>query len=189
MRVDSRSPYVINTHDLGRRPGSMRTREMSVPAPTDLGVELLGVPEGSPVQLQLRLEAVMEGVLVSGSARAQLTGECGRCLAPIEDDLEVELQELYVYPESDAEEDEASRLEGELLDLEPVLRDSVVLALPFQPVCRPDCQGLCLECGARLDDHPGHQHTASVDPRWASLAALKTDDAAAITEMGSEDEE
>jgi DUF177 domain-containing protein len=99
----------------------------------------------------------------------------------------VTLQELYVYPESDAEEDEASRLDGELLDLEPVLRDSVVLALPFRPVCEPDCQGLCLECGVRLLDHPGHAHEESIDPRWASLSALKTN--AAGNRAGEDEEE
>ena len=191
MRLDPRSPFVINTHELGRRPGSMQTLQLSAPAPADLGIELLGVPEGSPVELDLRLEAVMEGVLASGRARVTLTGECARCLEPIEDDLEVELQELYVYPESDAEEDEASRMDGELFDLEPVLRDSVVLALPFQPVCQPDCEGLCPECGVRLLDHPGHAHEESIDPRWAGLSALTsatpTDEAGHI--QAGEDEE
>ncbi|MGH3470442.1 MAG: YceD family protein [Nocardioidaceae bacterium] len=164
----------------------MRTRDLEVPAPGDLGVELLGVPEGSPVELRLRFEAVMEGVLVSGTALAQVAGECARCLEPLEDAIEVSLQELYVYPESDAEEGEASRLEGELLDLEPVLRDAVVLALPFQPVCQPDCQGLCLECGVRLNDHPGHTHHNGVDPRWALLSGLLPNDAG---EIAGEDEE
>lgn len=188
MRLDPRSPFVINTHELGRRPGSMRTTELTLAAPADLGIELLGVPEGSPVELDLRLEAVMEGVLVSGQARVTLTGECARCLEPIEGDLEVELQELYVYPESDAEEDEASRMDGELLDLEPVLRDSVVLALPFQPVCQPDCPGLCPECGVRLLDDPGHAHEESVDPRWAALSTLTTNDSGR-SDAADEDEE
>lgn len=177
MRLDPRSPLVINTHELGRRPGSMRTLRLTVPAPRDLGIELLGVPAESPVEVQLRLESVMEGVLASGEARVSLAGVCARCLEPIEDELEVRLQELYVYPESDAEEDEASRLEGELFDLEPVLRDSVVLALPFRPVCEPACLGLCVECGARLSDDPTHAHDDSGDPRWAALAGLKTTEA------------
>lgn len=192
MRLDSRSPLVINTHDLGRRPGSMRRIELSVPAPPDMGVELLGVPEGSRVDLQLRLESVLEGVLVSATARASTTGECARCLGAIEDDLEVTFQELYVYPESDAEEDEAGRLEGELLDLEPALRDAVVLALPYQPVCRPDCRGLCVQCGARLDDEPDHAHQEDVDPRWAALSTLRPDQVGPMgtTPAGSaEDEE
>jgi uncharacterized protein len=172
MRVDPRSPFVVNTHDLGRRPGSMRKLELSEPAPADLGTPLLGVPIGSPVSVELRLEAVMEGVLASGQARASLAGECARCLEPFDDEIDVEFQELYVYPESD--DDEARRLDGELLDLEPTIRDAVVLALPFQPVCQPDCEGLCPECGARLLDDPGHAHDDDVDLRWAALSALAT---------------
>jgi uncharacterized protein len=69
-------------------------------------------------------------------------------------------------------------LEGDLLDLEPLLRDAVVLALPFQPLCREDCPGLCIECGARLADDPDHQHEEAIDPRWATLQGLteQTDD-------------
>jgi uncharacterized protein len=188
MRLDPRSPLVVNTHDLGRRPGVMRERMLSVPAPADLRVELMGVLPGSPVEMDIRLESVMEGVLVSGSARVLLTGECARCLGPIEDELEVSLQELYVYPESDAQEDEAARLDGELLDLEPVLRDAVVLALPFRPMCRADCPGLCVECGARLADQPGHSHAESVDPRWGALAVLHIDEAAAVAAGEIEEE-
>ena len=70
---------------------------------------------------------------------------------------------------ADDEDDDVSRLEGDLLDLEPLLRDAVVLALPFQPLCRDDCPGLCTECGARLADDPDHQHDEPVDPRWAAL--------------------
>ena len=81
----------------------------------------------------------MEGVLVTGTARAGLEGECVRCLGPINDELEVDLQELYVYDDRDHdpdEDDEVSMLQDDLLDLEPLLRDAVVLALPFQPLCQ-----------------------------------------------------
>jgi uncharacterized protein len=156
--------------------------ELTVPAPAELGIEVLRVPEGSPVVLDLRLEAVMEGVLVTGTATAVLEGECVRCLQRIDDEVDVRLQELYVYPDgrhddSDQElADETSRLEeDDLLDLEPLLRDAVVLALPFQPLCEEDCPGLCVECGARLADDPDHTHEAAVDPRWAGLAALQQD--------------
>ncbi|MBA2698216.1 MAG: DUF177 domain-containing protein [Nocardioidaceae bacterium] len=189
MRLDPRSPLVINTHELGRRPGSMRTLGLTVPAPTDLGNELIRVPEASPVELDLRLEAVMEGVLVSGTARATISGECGRCLEPLEGDLDAMLQELYVYAESDARDDEASRLDGEFLDLEPVVRDAVVLALPYQPVCTPDCPGLCRECGARLADVPDHTHEESIDPRWAALSALTVNDADGASTVVGRDEE
>ena len=173
-KLDPRAPLVLDTRELGRRPGSQRTLSFTAEAPAELGIEILGVPEGSPVQLDLRLEAVMDGVLVTGTATADLEGECARCLEPIEDSITVDFQELYLYEPADGddEDDDVSRLEGDLLDLEPVLRDAVVLALPFQPLCRDDCPGLCAECGARLADDPGHRHEDAVDPRWAALADL-----------------
>jgi uncharacterized protein len=176
VRLDPRAPLVLDTRELGRRPGSQRLRSFSAPAPADLGIEVLRVPEGSPVAFELRLEAVMEGVLVTGEAQADLVGECARCLEGIRDEIVADFQELYVYEESDtaatAEDDDTRRLEGDLIDLEPLLRDAVVLALPFQPLCRDDCPGLCVECGARLADDPDHRHDEPIDPRWAKLQAL-----------------
>ena len=172
---------MLDTRELGRRPGSQHEVTRTVSAPAELGIEVLHVPEGSPVDLDLRLEAVMEGVLVTGAARAALEGECVRCLEPISDEVEVTFQELFVYadqasdPADDGQEDGVSRLEGDLLDLEPLLRDAVVLALPFQPLCEEDCPGLCVECGARLADDPDHAHEEPIDPRWAGLAALTQD--------------
>jgi uncharacterized protein len=176
VRLDPRAPLVLDTRELGRRPGSQRTVSLTAPAPADLGIEVLRVPQGSPVEFDLRLEAVMEGVLVTGTARAALAGECARCLDSIDDDIVADFQELFAYEESDTAtsggDDDASRLEGDLLDLEPLLRDSVVLTLPFQPLCRDDCPGLCIECGARLADDPDHQHDEPIDPRWAALREL-----------------
>jgi uncharacterized protein len=182
--LDPRAPLVLDTRELGRRPGSQREVELTVPAPAQLGIEVLSVPEGSPVELDLRLEAVMEGVLLTGTATATLEGECVRCLEPIEDEILARLQELYVYPDQHAKatehhdrdlDDETSLLEDDLLDLEPLLRDAVVLALPFQPLCMDDCPGLCTECGARLADDPDHSHEAPIDPRWAGLEKLQQD--------------
>jgi uncharacterized protein len=177
--LDPRAPLVLDTRELGRRPGSQRQETRTVPAPAGLGIEVLRVPEGSEVDLDLRLEAVMEGVLVTGSATAALEGECVRCLEPIDDEIDVTFQELFVYddqghlPAEDGEDDGVRRLVGDLVDLEPLLRDAVVLELPFQPLCEDDCPGLCIECGARLKDDPDHAHEAAVDPRWAGLAALQ----------------
>lgn len=174
-RIDPRDPFVIDTRTLGRRPGSMRKDSYTVPAPADLGVEMVGVPEGTDVELDLRLEAVMEGVLVSGTARSPLSGECARCLDPLTSSIEVEFQELYVYSDTRSGEsagDDERRLEGDLIDLEPVVRDAMVLALPLSPLCRDDCPGLCTECGVRLADaEPDHHHDA-VDPRWAALQGM-----------------
>jgi uncharacterized protein len=178
VRLDPRAPLVLDTRELGRRPGSQRLKSFSAPAPADLGIEVLRVPEGSPVDFELRLEAVMEGVLVTGEAHASLEGECARCLGEIHEETVADFQELFVYEESDtaaaAEDEDVSRLEGDLLDLEPLLRDAVVLTMPFQPLCRDDCPGLCIECGARLADDPGHHHDDPVDPRWAALQQLAT---------------
>jgi uncharacterized protein len=176
VRLDPRAPLVLDTRELGRRPGSQRRVSFTAPAPADLGIEVLRVPEGSSIDFELRLEAVMEGVLVTGTASAELEGECARCLAEIHDDVVADFQELFVYEESDtathAEDEDVSRLEGDLIDLEPLLRDAVVLMLPFQPLCRDDCPGLCIKCGARLGDQPGHRHEEPVDPRWSALQGL-----------------
>ena len=97
-----------------------------------------------------------------------------RCLDDVEQVIDADLQELFAYPgrKPEGEDDEDLReLEDELIDLEPAVRDAVVPALPFQPVCRDDCPGLCAQCGARLADDPGHQHE-SADPRWAALQGL-----------------
>jgi uncharacterized protein len=164
---------VLDTRELGRRPGSMRELRLQVPAPGYLGVDLIGVPAGAELDLDLRLESVVEGVLVSGTAHVPLSGECGRCLEAVSDELAVELQELFAYAESGtAEDEEMARMEGDLLDLEPVLRDAVVLALPLTPLCREECSGLCVDCGERLDDLPDDHGHAAPDPRWAELEGL-----------------
>ena len=172
-RLDPRDPLVIDTRELGRRPGSMRKLSRTVPAPADLGIDVLSVPEGSDLALELRLEAVMEGVLVSGTARGSLRGDCVRCLDPVQREITSDLQELFAYPGVGHrdDEDDLPRMEGDLLDLEPVVRDAVVLALPFQPVCRPDCPGLCPQCGTPLAEDPGHSH-AVTDSRWSALQTM-----------------
>ena len=146
-----------------------------MPAPANFGVEMVGVPEGDAIELDVRLEAVLEGVLVTGTAAVSLRGECSRCLDPIASTFEADFQELFVYDDTRSggnADDEELRLEGDLIDLEPVLRDSVVLALPLSPLCREDCPGLCPDCGVRLADaEPGHRHDVA-DPRWAALQGL-----------------
>lgn len=137
---------------------------------------MIGVPEGAPLDLDLRLESVTEGVLVSGAVTAPLSGECGRCLEPVDSQITVSLQELFAYPNSatvdTSDDDEVHRMVGDLIALEPVVRDEVVLALPLTPLCRPDCAGLCPDCGQRLDDLPDDHAHATIDPRWAGLADL-----------------
>ena len=152
--------------------------ERVIRAPKDLGLELIRVPEGADLALTLRLESVTEGVLLSARVQAELRGECGRCLRDIDQTLDVTYQELYAYQHSTTDEttdeDEVGRMQGDLIDLEPALRDAVVLALPTNPLCRTDCPGLCSECGEPWDELPaGHSHR-QVDPRWAALSNLTT---------------
>jgi uncharacterized protein len=161
----------------------MRTVQRLLGAPDGLGTAVIGIPPGADLELDVRLEAVTEGVLVTGTVRGRAVGECVRCLEAVVEDIDVPLQELFVYPErakaaaedGDEDDEDLRELDGDLIDLEPVLRDSVVPALPFQPLCRVDCPGLCSQCGARLADDPDHVHDL-LDPRWAALTALADND-------------
>jgi uncharacterized protein len=193
-----RGALVFDTRTLGRQAGSARTQQLTVPAPDDLRLELARVPAGADMHLDVKFEAVTEGVLVTGSATAPLAGECARCLRPLTTSVTASFTELYLYADGrrthdrhdkhdkhdrrnsrewfdeDTEQDDEERyLDGDLLDLEPVLRDAVVLALPMSPLCLQDCPGLCVECGVPLADAgPGHGHDDSSDPRRAALEQL-----------------
>ena len=176
--MNPRNPLVLDTREVGRQPGSKREYRREFAAPAQLGLDMIGVPAGAPLVLNVRLESVTEGVLVTGSVTGSLSGECGRCLSEFTDELAVDFVELFAYPNSATVEttdaDEVPRLEGDHLDLEPVVRDAIVLGLPWTPLCRPDCAGLCPTCGQRLDDLPaGHAHEM-IDPRWAALEKLKS---------------
>ena len=185
-----RGALVFDMRLLGRQAGSALTQTRTVPAPANLRLELIGVPEGADVALEVRFEAVSEGVLATGTAIAPLAGECARCLAPLSSSVTASFQELYLYAdgrrdrhekhdrhdryyEHEEQDDDERYLDGDLLDLEPAFRDAVVLALPMSPLCREDCPGLCAECGTPLADAgPGHQHDDAADPRWAALKQL-----------------
>jgi uncharacterized protein len=164
----------------------MRSYRRDFPSPSGLFLDVIGIAEGSDVELDVRLESVMEGVLVSGTATAQVTGECARCLDPLNDELQVELTELFAYPDTatdaSTDPDEVSRVVDDLVDLEPVVRDAMLLALPLAPLCRDDCQGLCPECGAkRAELGPDHRHE-TMDPRWAALKERFSDTEPSDTE-------
>ncbi len=172
-RPDPSAPWVIDTRDLGRRAGAMRRYHRDVLLSAGLGLDVVGIPAGEQVALDVRLESVVEGVLVSGTASATITGHCARCLEPLTDSLQVALNELFAYPDTGTDDttdpDEVSRVVDELVDLEPVVRDTVLLELPQAPLCREDCPGLCPECGGkRAELGTDHRHEM-IDPRWAAL--------------------
>ena len=148
----------------------------TVASPAHIGLDLIGIEAGAPLDLDLRVESVSEGVLVSGTLSAPITGECSRCLTPFDERIEVSLTELFAYPDSTTEattdEDEVGRVVDDMVDLEQPIIDAVGLELPFSPVCRADCPGLCPKCGVALASAgPGHDHD-EVDPRWAKLATI-----------------
>jgi DUF177 domain-containing protein len=172
--LDSRNPLVFYTRDLA--PGVARTLSRTVPAPDHMGVELARVPAGAELELEIQLEGVAEGVLVTATVSGPLAGECARCLEPFQSVVKVRFQELFTVGDepgqADGTEDADSyRLDASgLLDLEPALRDAIVLDLPLSPLCEAGCKGLCVECGIRLADaEPGHRH----EERGAMWAALK----------------
>ena len=159
----------------------MITVQTTVDSPTRIGLDLIAIQAGAPMELDLRLESVSEGVLVTGTVSAPTSGECARCLTPITGAVEIDLTELFAYPDSTTDEttdaDEMARVSRdggvEAVDLEQAVIDAVGLALPFAPTCGPDCAGLCQVCGIPLATaEPGHQHD-QIDPRWAKLAALR----------------
>ncbi|MGV0785589.1 DUF177 domain-containing protein [Mycolicibacterium sp. XJ2] len=172
----SQSPLVINISRLGRRPGSMMTVSETVPSPSRIGLDLIAIDKGAPLELDLRVESVSEGVLASGTVSAPTTGDCARCLTPVTGDVEIYLTELFAYPDSATDEtteaDEVGRVVDDTVDLEQPIIDAVGLALPFAPLCGPDCAGLCPDCGVALATaEPGHHHER-IDPRWAKLAGM-----------------
>lgn len=174
--VDPRSPLVFDVSRLGRRPGAMQEVRQSVPSPARIGLDLIAIEPGAPLDLDLRLESVSEGVLVSGTVHAPTRGECSRCLEPVTGAVDIGLTELFAYPdsltESTTEADEVGHVVDHTVNLEQPIVDAVGLALPFAPMCREDCPGLCPQCGVPLAKAgPDHRHE-QIDPRWAKLARL-----------------
>lgn len=151
----------------------MRRYHRDAPLPAALGMDVIGIAAADVVSVDVRLESVMEGVLVSGTASAPITGQCARCLDPLADSLEVELTELFAYPDSatdaSTDPDEVSRVVDGLVDLEPVVRDALLLALPSAPLCAENCPGLCPGCGGKWAELGTDHRHETIDPRWAAL--------------------
>lgn len=165
----TKTPYTIDVYDLMHRPGEMRERGIDITVPEGFGNAVIAVATGSEMRVDLRLESLHDGILVSAEVDAVAAGECVRCLIDLARPIQVEFQELFAYSQDEAFEYEVHE---DTIDLEPVIRDAVVLSLPFQPVCQDDCLGLCPVCGVRLLDNPGHEHEDPIDPRWAALGEL-----------------
>lgn len=180
LTPDSASAWSIDTVALGVAlrdgAGSVHLLDMTGPAPSRTTNGLLTVPDGDDVTLTGRIEGTAEGVVVSGAARAAAHGECARCLAPLTVEVEALIREMYAYPESvtaaTTGADEVPRVSDGVVDIAELVHDELVLAMPAAPLCRPDCPGLCSECGQRLADLPADHEHERIDPRWAGLRRL-----------------
>ena len=175
-----KSPLTFDISRLPRRPGFMHEVRETVSSPSRIGLDLIAIDKGAPLELDLRFESVSEGVLVTGTVRAPTTGECARCLTETSGEVEVALTELFAYPDSTTaattEADEVGHIVDHTIDLEQSLVDAVGLQLPLSPVCREDCAGLCPECGAALAEAGPEHHHDRIDPRWAKLSGMLSDE-------------
>ena len=160
-------PFVLPVRDILRAPGEMREFELTVPVAEKWGEGLAWVPEGEDVHVNARLESVHEGILVTAEISTTYDGQCSRCLTDLTRPLEVEFQELFGYSGDEATDFE---VQDDHVDLETGVRDAIVLSLPFQPVCQPDCPGLDPSTGEKLTEAPVTE--TQIDPRWTALAAL-----------------
>lgn len=171
--------FRLSLHELPRRSGEYRDYSSTIELDRPFGLEMIAIPPGAAIDLSVTATSVDEGVLIRGRVRSHAVGECCRCLDPVEMDIDQGFDELYEYEskasalsEDDVETDQILIVKEDQVDLEIPVRDAVVLALPVNPLCDPDCLGLCTICGTPLRElEPGHHHQVQ-DPRWGPLAQL-----------------
>ena len=161
--------FRVPVKDILKHPGNMRELVLRESFSEQVGTPVAYLPAGAGLEIDLRLESVHEGILATGEVFGAGIAECARCLDEIKLEIEVDFQELFAYSSSS---DDELVVDGEHIDLEQVVIDSVVLSLPFQPVCSQDCLGLCAECGSKLNENPGHEHEKPIDSRFEALKDL-----------------
>ena len=181
----ARSIYLFNTHDLPHRAGEMREYQLDLKIQEPVGVDLLSVKPGEVIEVDLRLQSVDEGVLATARVIATASGECTRCLKPITWPIDENFTELYYYElaagkrgsksksgkdeDNDLDEDDLSFMVGDDIDLEPAIRDAVILNLAVNPLCTEDCPGLEEKQGQSWAYLPAEQSQTPADQRWAAL--------------------
>ena len=163
------SPFTVAVKDLMNQPGEMREHTLDIKAVEQYGSGVAVVLEGSPVSIDLRLEGLHEGILVTGEVHSTATASCVRCLDTFSFDHQVDFQELFAYS---GVEPDSYTVDHDALELESVIRDAVVLDLPFQPVCKPECFGLDPATGEKRDVPASEAPLDEIDPRWQELAKL-----------------
>ena len=131
--------------------------------------------DGAPVSADLRAESVVEGILITGTVDATAVLECARCLTDFDQAVPLErLCELFLAPGHELpKEEDAYEISGLEVDLEPLLRDALLLALPLNPLCSAGCLGLCPQCGQNFNEASCDCTEDESDPRWAALAGIR----------------
>ena len=165
--------FRFNTHELPRRAGELKEYQLKIESEKPIGIDVIAVPAGE-IDLNLKLESVSEGVLVTGDFQVVAKGECIRCLDPIDLPLDKSFQELYAYSASteDSEDEDQLLMDGDFIDLEAPIRDAIILSLPINPLCDEECEGLCPECGQKWRDLPEDHAHEQIDARWSDLKGL-----------------
>jgi uncharacterized protein len=166
----------------------MREYELTVSDHEGLGFDVLSIEKDEPIYIDLKIESVSEGVLASAHIQSVAVGECGRCLEKLEFDIDEDFQELFEYEkdtrqkskkdkkskndEDEEDELEVRQMDGDEIDLDGPIRDAIILNLPLNPLCKPDCQGLCPDCGEKFEKLGADHKHEKIDARWAALGDL-----------------
>lgn len=156
--------------ELRRRPGTQRDVRVATPLP-GLAITSAKVPDEADLVVDATLESIDGAITVSGTVQVPWTAECRRCLDDVGGVLTVELSEVFEVRPIDGE---TYPIDGDEVDLEPVVRDAALLHLPLAPLCRPDCPGPAPDMFPALVEG-GQEPEPSRDPRWAALDELRLD--------------
>lgn len=177
MATRKHTPLTIRVKDLVHQPGEMREYTLEVVTPEQYGEAVAIVPQGTAMTVETRLEGLHEGILVTADVSTTANAQCVRCLDDYELDVQVDFQELFAYS---ADEADSYTVVDDSVVLEDIIRDTVVLDLPFQPVCKPECYGLDPDTGEKRSGGEAEPAVREIDPRWRDLEKLlDTDDTAA----------
>lgn len=169
MASPERGPLVVPVTEMVRHPGSHKRVTITTEA-EGLALPEARVPDGDPVTVDVMFDALSDGIVVKGTVAATWTGECRRCLGPATGTAVASVEEIYQeHPITD----EAFTFDGDAIDLEPLVRENLLVELPLAPLCRPDCAGLCPSCGVDRNTDPCSCDTTPSDPRWGALDALR----------------
>ncbi|MFD2674712.1 YceD family protein [Gulosibacter bifidus] len=177
------SAFSVNVATIMHKPGTMRELELDVVVPERIGEGMLYFDRGAELEIDLRLETLVDGILATADVHGTLTGQCSRCLDDIAQEWDGHIAELYGY---ELDESIEYAITDDRIDLEGPIRDAVVLELPFQPLCAEDCYGLDPETGEKRTA-PAAEPTPELDPRWAALEGLlSNNDGDALTDAAPE---